>query len=460
MGKNLLRGGAFETNYDGWYPLSLDVPAIVTTGTIYEGYGCLQIVAMTVDSYLAYGYSATDQANFAKYWGIPVVAGGTYSWSIWGWYNIDVSGAYLNLGCNWYDANGGFLSDAGVGSNFYIGTTWARAARTFVAPANAAFALPFLRRRGDSQAGHGTRFDAAQFEAGALTDFTRNSLEPISGLTCPDYGYVFRNLLMGAGTDIIVENQDGIHTMPAVRNVGVERSNDHGSIPAYTFNSDRIVAFDLKVKGDYGADIWQKVSYLRKIFQAQATRIGRTEEPLYFKRPGQPVKYALVRCTRRDLPSNYMTATGLATASIELQATDPRIYSAVGSTGTITANAGATAATQVAMLMAGDHADGAFPTLVINGPSTDAIVGNATDDNRQLKLQIALAAGHKVRVNMKTQKVEKDVGAGYVEDYTIIKNDSQWWKLRPGVNQITYNRAAGNTGLSSSVDLSWNDTWA
>lgn len=269
-----------------------------------------------------------------------------------------------------------------------------------------------------------------------------------------DMQYEFRNLLFGADTDILTEKVTGLLASAPARNQDVDKLGDHGASPGVVTYGKRTIAFDLHVMGASGNDIETKLEVARKAFQLPRRRASRSPSEFVYKRPGQPLKVIYARCERRDFTSDYKTARGLASGSVELIAPDPLIYSLVVNEETLTLPVG-TANGEIEIYQAGDCEDGAAPVIEIVGPSTDATVTSATDENRALKVDGAISAVQTFLFD------EKDLTATLdgADAGAMIRNDSQFWTLLPGWNTIVYARSAANMGAESTMKIRWRDTY-
>lgn len=269
-----------------------------------------------------------------------------------------------------------------------------------------------------------------------------------------DYQYEFRGLLFGAGTDYITTAVNGLLSAPDAVNRDTDSMNGHGAVPGILTGNKRTVEFDLSIIGGSGLDIEQKLNAAQEAFQLPRRRYSREMEPLIFRRPGQPAKVIYVRCERREFESNYNVAHGLAEGSVQLVAPDPIIYSLEEHTAVIELAPGDTNG-QIEVYQFGNLVDGAPCTLEIQGPATNPIVGNVTDDNRQVKTTVVLTAANTLVVDQKTLDSTLD-GA---DAFGSVRNDSQYWQLLPKKNVITFSRAGGNTAATARLTIRWRDAW-
>lgn len=269
-----------------------------------------------------------------------------------------------------------------------------------------------------------------------------------------DYQYEFRALLFGSGTDYLTEKVTGLLSSAPARNFDTDKQADHGAKPGLVLYGKRVIDFDVHILGTAGDDIETKLQAAQKAFQLPRRRTARTPSEFVYKRPGQPKKLIYARCERRDFTSDYSTAHGHASGSVELVAPDPLIYSLVLNELTLALPAG-TATDQIEIYMSGDCEDGAAPEIEITGPATNPTVTNATDDNRALKVTGAITGVQTFIFNEKKMTATLDgADAG-----SMIANDSQFFTLLPGWNTIVYARSAANMGAQSVMKIRWRDTW-
>lgn len=324
-------------------------------------------------------------------------------------------------------------------------------------------------------------FGMAKLEAGlSPTPWDRNQVDNFGGHTWPfaasvdeqitrPYQYHFNGLKFGAGTGIIVENLEGLLSGAPVRDLDMDRAGDHGAYAGMQYLSKRTLSLTLKVTGTRNSylgdpnDIQTKLDRIKAAFQPNRVATSLVPIPFYFWHRNQQRKFLNVRCTKREISSDYLVNQGLAEVDIELVATDPFIYSVFRKMTTLTIPSGGTTKVQNQNAWSegpvdGDAVDGAQPIIELFGPMTNPVVGSQTE-NRFVRLQTVVAAGQKVRINVKTKTVEKDVGAGYVEDYSIVRSDSQWFRLLPGVTNTLQVTRTDSPATTAKAVFTWNDVW-
>jgi hypothetical protein len=274
-----------------------------------------------------------------------------------------------------------------------------------------------------------------------------------------DFQYQFRGLSIGHNTPFSVKNVTGLLGHAEARSRDIARGNRHGSIPVALLFSPRIIAFDLEVSDQFdGTPIEDLLDELSDAFQPPDLRSSTSLDEFVYKRPDRTPRRFLVRCSKFDFDSDYNVGRGLASGSIELVANDPVSYDNELKTESLVLSVGETS-DQVSVENNGNFRNGTPPILYITGTCIDPIVECMQDAERQLKLEVNLAANQICRVNMETFEVAVQTGVGaWVESYDIVRDDSQFFHLMPGDNTIVFSRTG--SGSSATLRLDWRDAWA
>lgn len=285
---------------------------------------------------------------------------------------------------------------------------------------------------------------------------------PIPGdLLVREYQYEYRTLLFGSGTSFVTTEVTGLLGMPDADDKSSDREYDHGQDPGFLRLPARVVAFNISIVGNKGADIERKLAMARKTFQVPRRRNALLMEPFVFWRPGEPKKVIYVRCTRRDFTSNYDTARGRADGSVELTAPDPVIYALEAQDEAVTLPGGAVTG-NVLIESYGDFDDGSWPLVTVQGPATNPRIQNVGDDGRTLRVDTVMDADDILTIDAKTKEINisRDGGATWVDAWNITRADNEFWSVLPGVQQIVYSRSAGNTATPSTCTIHWQDAYA
>jgi hypothetical protein len=267
--------------------------------------------------------------------------------------------------------------------------------------------------------------------------------------------YEFDAVLMGSGTNYIMESMEGLDDMPELRADDSDRMDDHGSIAGLDLLPARTITATLDVYDSAGhAAIMARYRTL-----ARAMAPSRIELPLVFQRPGEVKKQVFVRPRRRSLPSTYDVAHGLAKGSLAWYAPDPRIYSLIEHSQVITIAAGATSAS-ASISNVGDFRSA--PRFTIAGTGTNPrIAVSAQTPNRDgthyngrtTAIDYAMGAGDTFAVSSRL----KTITLNGAQAYSKKRTDSQWFELMPGTQTITVSRT-GTTG-TQTYTVYWYDAW-
>ncbi|TCO64391.1 hypothetical protein [Actinocrispum wychmicini] len=132
----------------------------------------------------------------------------------------------------------------------------------------------------------------------------------------------WRGLLMGAGTRIKVTAVTGWLDLPEQRGNDPILTGRHGTYPGQRLSSGRTITADLSITAP--AEEFPRL--LDTLRQATAPDEDPVEEPLVIRVRGQ-AWMVWARCTRRAIPTDRAFLVGHTRASVQWQATDPRLYS-------------------------------------------------------------------------------------------------------------------------------------
>jgi hypothetical protein len=134
----------------------------------------------------------------------------------------------------------------------------------------------------------------------------------------------WRGVLLGAGTRFRVTSLAGWLDLPEQRGSDPVLAGRHGSYPGQRLSTGRTVTVDTSILA-MPEEFPAVVDALRR---ATAPDEDPVEEPLVVRVHGE-AWMVWARCTRRAIPTDRQFAIGYTRASLQWQATDPRLYSAV-----------------------------------------------------------------------------------------------------------------------------------
>jgi hypothetical protein len=263
-----------------------------------------------------------------------------------------------------------------------------------------------------------------------------------------DYQYEFNGVLMGAGQEIMVERISGLLTIPKPKIPRKPNQARHGSrFPGRTLLEDRVITFDVHLLTATGSATEAKLELLGEKFEPSSLIL-----PFSFQRPGRGIRRAYCKCERVDFEANYRLTKGDPAGSIELVAADPFYYSEAETTTAATINAGQSTV-NININNVGKRSSERV-RVVITGTATNPIIQNSTDSNRQLRTTgLAVGGADSLEFDLFARSLKLN-GA---DAYTYLRNDNQWFELKPGVNTLVFSRT-GTTG-SATITVHHRNAW-
>lgn len=287
----------------------------------------------------------------------------------------------------------------------------------------------------------------------------------LGGLTC------------GPGTSYPLAGLTGMD-LPAIRAGDSERSRDHGQLIGLNLYDGRNVTVDLEVDVT-DTDFWSALESL-----AGATLDGlSTEEPMWLQHPTLGALAVMGRVTKRTMPWDIKVTSGkVAQVSVQVHATDPRLYGAP-QTATVglpsTGTGGLTFPTGFPAVFGGGGAGGQVtvtnngntemrPTLTLTGPLTNPTVVNETITgapaltlSNPQQTSTTIAAGDQVVVDLDLHSVLYYVGGVSSSTAPASRRawlSGTWWNLPPGANLIRF-RSDDSNDTAASLAVTWCDGW-
>jgi phage-related protein len=270
----------------------------------------------------------------------------------------------------------------------------------------------------------------------------------VGDLVVANYQYEYNGLLMGSLTSYVVEGIEGLWDLPDIRTADQERLDWHGDNPGEDLIAPRRKVITIKAYADTQTQMETNLALLAKTFRQRNNQL-----PFVWQRPGQAKKFVNARPRRRQFPTSYEMAHGLAAGSVELYCPDPTIYALANSTATVVLASGAAGASTTTATNGGDFE--VWPTLTITGAGTNPRISNQQDSNRQVRIDVSMGAGDTLVIN--THPNARTATLNGVDRYDLVRNDNQWWMLQSGANTIGFSRTG--TAGSQTLTVVWNDGW-
>jgi hypothetical protein len=207
------------------------------------------------------------------------------------------------------------------------------------------------------------------------------------------YSFAFKNQVFGgAGSPYQILSVDGLESLPSIRNQDDNRGYHDGMFTGRDFLSGRSISIIFNTFGDSNGSAQTNYNTIQSILLPQTS--GTT--PLYFKFPNSPTSEqfvnARVRGLRTTVDPNY--TYGYITSQVEFFCPDPNYYNnnlqtanmlisaALGRTYNRTFNytyGGGSSSVTTTISNIGWATT--YPTITIQGPITNPIIGNTTSGN-------------------------------------------------------------------------------
>ena len=207
------------------------------------------------------------------------------------------------------------------------------------------------------------------------------------------YSFAFRNQVFGgAGSPYQILSVDGLESLPGIRNQDDNRGYHDGMFTGRDFLSGRTISIIFNTFGDSNGSAQTNYNTIQSILLPQTQ--GTT--PLYFKFPNIPTSEqfvdARVRSLRTTVDPNY--TYGYITSQVEFFCPDPNYYNSNLQTANmlISAALGRTYNREFNYTYGGGSSSvtttisnigwaTTYPTITIQGPITNPIIGNTTSGN-------------------------------------------------------------------------------
>jgi hypothetical protein len=207
------------------------------------------------------------------------------------------------------------------------------------------------------------------------------------------YSFAFNNQVFGgAGSPYQILSVDGLESLPGIRNQDDNRGYHDGMFTGRDFLSGRTISIIFNTFGDSNGSAQTNYNTIQSVLLPQTS--GTTS--LYFKFPNSPTSEqfvnARVRALRTTVDPNY--TYGYITSQVDFFCPDPNYYNsnlqtanmlisaALGRTYNRTFNytyGGGSSSVTTTIQNIGWATT--YPTITIQGPITNPVIGNTTTGN-------------------------------------------------------------------------------
>lgn len=282
-------------------------------------------------------------------------------------------------------------------------------------------------------------------------------------MTLSDYQLSIGGLVLGPGTNYIVQSIDGFGTTD-VRTTDVPRPRDHGEFYGLDFLSGRTITITAIIRGASAAEVVANIDALLAVWQPVSTDTS-TVVPLSYKFPGQDARQFNGRPRRAPIDTHRIIGNN-APIVLEYKVADPRQYDATPDTVTVgvsTVTAGRTYPRTYPLTFGGGSSNsilavnaGNFstrPTARILGPATNPSILNSST-GQKVKFAIVLGASDFLDIDFDAKTV---VLNGTTSRYGTLTSDSTWWSLAPGSTTVQFSADTSTGG--TALTFNWASAW-
>ena len=287
-----------------------------------------------------------------------------------------------------------------------------------------------------------------------------------------DYQCTFRGLSFGDGTDIDIEEIDGIF------NRTMETSTPslpryHGGLVGASYHAPRVVTMRLALHGDPAGTFNAR----RRTIMGAFNPAVDVEYPLTYQLPTEPTHRLAARVSKVTSIIDQASEYGLAAWLVEFVASDPVIYADSESSSVLpvfAASAGLSypvtypklygaSGTGSGTVVTNDGEWETWPTLTIAGPSsgtlTNPIVENVSTGK---KIELTANGGVSITVGqsliIETHPKDRSIlFATGASRYGQLSVASEFWPLMTGDNELRF-RASGST-TSATCTVTYRSAW-
>lgn len=262
-----------------------------------------------------------------------------------------------------------------------------------------------------------------------------------------------------------IQSIEGLADMPPLRTGDILIAGRDGVRQGMDYLDARTITISTVIHAATRTDFAAAVRAFRAAFQP--TR--NTDGALRFQLSGiADDGIARINCRPRamSLPMVSDWWAGFAEAAVQLVAADPLIYSDELQSFTTTlpsAGGGLTfdatfdlvfGSVAVGGAIAAENV-GTWPAdalIRIDGPAVNPRVENVTA-GKAIELDLAIGVGEFLLIDTMARTV---LLAGTASRYSSLTDDSEWWQLQPGSNDITFR---ATTDTAATLTVAWRSAW-
>lgn len=267
----------------------------------------------------------------------------------------------------------------------------------------------------------------------------------------------------GAGSPYQILSVDGLESLPAIRNQDDNRGYADGMFSGRDFYGGRMISVIFNTFAGNGYSAQQNFNTIQSVLLPQTS--GTT--PLYFLLPPNQTQFinARVRALNTTVDPNY--TYGYITAQVQFFCPNPLYYNNNEQTATMAylPPTGRTynriynlvydpSTTEITTTVTNNGWANTYPTITLNGPITNPVVGNNTQ-NAFLQFSGTYTASDLLVIDL----YNKLVTLNGLPARNLLVNGS-WFSASPGNNEYYLTGDYGSTEINvTKAVVTWNSAY-
>lgn len=274
-----------------------------------------------------------------------------------------------------------------------------------------------------------------------------------------NYSFSFNGQVFGGtGSPYQITSVDGLEGLPGIRNQDDNRGYNDGMFTGRDFLAGRTITITFLTLASTGASAQANFNTIQSVLLPQTS--GTT--PLYFilsNADTEQVINARVRALRTTVDPNY--TYGYIVSQVDFFCPDPRYYSSNTQTLTLTYTPptgrtynrvynlvyGGGSATLSGTVTNNGWTD-TYPTITIDGPITNPIVGNSTQ-GKTLNLTGSFSSADTIEIDLLNKLITLNGNPA-----RNLLASGNWFSASPGNNTFTF-YGTGTLDNVTSATITW-----
>jgi phage-related protein len=281
-------------------------------------------------------------------------------------------------------------------------------------------------------------------------------------LLTQSYSFSFNGLTFGGtGSPYQIISVDGLEGLPDIRNQDDNRGYADGMFSGRDFLGGRTVSIIINVFGDNGVSAQTNFNTLQSYLLPQTS--GTT--PLYFILPPSDEQFinARVRALKSTVDANY--TYGYITAQVQFFCPNPCYFSYNEQTATLLFSPPTGriynrtynlvyggGSVQITTTVTNNGWTDAYPTITLNGPITNPVLGNATQ-NASLEFNVTLSSSDYLVVDLYNKLITLN---GQPARNLLI--EGTWFSAQAGNNDF-YLTGVDTLAGTTEATVTWNSAY-